>query len=297
MVSRMDLIDIVPRLAGLFYVFAGYASLRAIIMDAFLDRALSALGSAAEDPTEAARRRVLGTFSVGVGAGGAALALMSFWALPLFVSGAVLQALWLAWIRGFFITPEEDDEQSRRQVANAAVIYAVATVGVIWLWWAGRLGPWDDMVAIAGTVVAAACLGGWFLYQLRWKPLPPALLGAAADDGLDMPQTEPARLLIDPALGYWPLVDADNGRRVSHWVWLPQELAARIEEWDDIFQLSFDPEDALARSVFPSPEAEAGYHAEAEAIAVELRAIYGTGNVVFGPGWADDGEWAAPAPA
>jgi len=291
----MDLIDPLFRAVGLFYVFAGYTSLRAILMDAFLDRAISALGAGREDPLEGTRRRLLGALGVSVGAGGAALALMSSWALPLFLLNTAAQALWLAGARRRFIAPQEDEESGRRQVANAALLYAVATAAVAWLWWTGRLGPWGDLAAIGGIILATAGLSFWFVVKLSWNPRPTT--GDVDDAGEPYAdETEPRRVLIDPAFGYWPLVDADNNRRFSHWRWLPAELAGQIEEWDDVFQLSFDGEDPLAPNVFPSPEAEEGYRTEADAIAVALRAVYGPGNVGFGPGWTDD-DLPSPSPA
>lgn len=41
----MDAIDVVFRLAGAFYVFAGWLGQRAILMDSVLDKALAALSA------------------------------------------------------------------------------------------------------------------------------------------------------------------------------------------------------------------------------------------------------------
>src|SRR5690606_18803139 len=46
----MDAIDIAFRLAGGFYLFAGWFGLRAILMDSVLDKALAALSAGKEDP-------------------------------------------------------------------------------------------------------------------------------------------------------------------------------------------------------------------------------------------------------
>lgn len=291
--TPMDPIDILFRAVGLFYVLAGWLGLRAVVMDAMLDKAIAAIGSSAEDPKEVSKRRVLACFSTMIGASGAALALLSFWALPLFLANIVLQAVWVAWARRFLVdTDEGDDARGRRQVINAAIVYAVATAGVVWLWREGHLGPWDDPVAVLGVLAVAAGLAIWFRRSLAWTPRPPLATEPDAYDAAD-DAGPPARVLIDPAFGYLPLVDADTRKRFNHWHWLPDTLAGRIEAWDDVFQLSFDPDDVTAANRFESSEQERAFEAEAMAIAAELGALYGPDNVAFGPGW--DGDDPSPA--
>lgn len=294
----MDPIDILFRAVGLFYLLAGWLGLRAIAMDAVLDKAIAAIAAKGEDPKEASKRRVLAGLSVMVGASGAALALLSFWALPLFLASTLFQALWISGGRRLFIDAgDEDGERGRRQVTNAAILYAAATAGVAWLWWGGRLGPWHDPVPALGIVAVAAGLYLWLMHSLSWTPRSPFALDPDADDTGDDEAAAPVRVLIDPAFGYLPLVDADTRARFSHWRWLPDTLADRIEAWDDVFQLSFDPDDVTAANLFRSAEEEAAYHAEAEAIAVELGTVYGPANVAFGPGWYGDDEQEEKQPA
>lgn len=285
----MDPIDILFRAVGLFYVLAGWLGLRAIAMDAMLDRAIAAIGSHAEDPKEASKRHLLASLSVMVGASGAALALFSFWALPLFLANTLFQALWISGGRRLF-TDAGDGEGGRRQVANAAILYAAVTAGVAWLWWGGRLGPWHDPVPVLGIIGVAAGLYLWLMRSLSWTPHSPFAFDPDKDRRGADEAAAPVRVLIDPAFGYLPLVDADTRKRFNHWHRLPDTLADRIETWDDVFQLSFDPDDVTAANRFRSAEEEAAYHAEAEAIAVELGAVYGPGNVAFGPGWHGGNE-------
>ena len=279
----MDLIDPFFRAVGAFYLAGSYFLLRTILMDSVLDKALSALSASAEDGKEKGRRLIVGFFSVLYGAGGMALMLMSSWALPLFAASLAAQVVWLFWGRRFFIPAEEDDEASVRQIRNASILYLAATLGVVWLWRDGRLGPWDDPLAAALTATVLVGLGGWFLYHLSWKPVSP---GVFADEGASEPQPAPQRIIIDPARWLWPLVDADIDMRFSHLTALDGDLGHRIEEWDDVFQNAFDPEDQTMAPEFASAEALAAYLAEGEAIAGELAAIFGTDNVGFGQGFA-----------
>lgn len=280
----MDPLDLVFRAGGLFYVFAGYVLLRAILMDAFLDKALSALTLDKMDARESGRRKVLGAMAVCVGASGAALALLSFWALPLFAFTLAAQVLWIGWARALFVTPEDDEPQSRRGNVNAAILYAVATVGVAALWQAGRLGPWDDPVVAAAIAATAAGLAFWFVYRMSWKP---GFATAGPDMGWGEPPEDIERIVIDPARWCWPLVNADTEGRFNHLSVLDEELGSRVEHWDDIFQNAFDPEDEMGAAAFASAGELAGYLAEGEAIAKELGAIYGVDNVVFGARWDD----------
>ena len=292
----MDPIDLLFRAVGAFYVLAGWLGLRAIAMDALLDKAIAAIGSTAEDPKEAARRRILACFTVAIGASGAALALLSIWALPLFLANTAFQAAWIAGGRMKFIDAADDDAASRRQLTNAAILYALATAGVVWLWWQGGLHPWNDPAAIIGIIVACTGLTIWYVRALSWNTRSPFAPGSD-EDAYEDDETRPDRVLVDPAFGYLPLVDADTNLRFSHWQWLPEDLAARVEAWDDVFQLSFDPEDVMALNRFATPEQEAAYVTEAEAILTELGAIFGADNVAYGPGWYGADDDTVPSPA
>lgn len=280
----MDLTDPFFRAVGAFYLAGSWFALRAVLMDSVLDKALAALSAGKEDPKEKARRLIVGGFTVLFGAGGMALMLMSFWAMPLFLASLAAQVVWLFRARRFFIPEEEDDAASVNQLRNSSILYAAATFAVVWLWRDGRLGPWDDPLAAILTMAALLGLGGWFLYHLSWKPGSP---DPFADDADDEPDPAPTRIVIDPVRGYWPLIDSDIDMRFNHLKVLDEELAHRIEEWDDVFQNAFDPEDEAAGPDFASPEARATYLAEGEAIAGELAALFGEDNVSFGPGWSE----------
>ena len=279
----MDAIDIAFRLAGGFYLFAGWFGLRAILMDSVLDKALAALSAGKEDPAETRRRWILGASTVLIGASGAALLTMSRWALPLFLACAASQAVWIGGARRLLIAPEDDDETGRRQVVNAAILYGAVTLGVVWLWSAGRLLPWGEPFGLAGTALTAAGLGLWFVYHMAWKAPSPGFFDLAAADEEEEPM--PERIVIAPTQGFYPFIDADTGQRVSHLRWYDEELAFRIEEWDDLFQEAFTVEDVPQGPAFASPEAEAAWRAEGLAIAEALKEILGPENVRLAENW------------
>lgn len=293
----MDPIDIFFRFVGLFYLVAAWFALRAMLMDSLLDKALAAITLSKEDPKERLRRQIIGAATVVMGTGGAALLLMSALALPLFAASLAAQGVWIAGARRLVIPAEDDDAQSVRQLVRSTLLYAAATLGVVWLWRAGRLGPWDDLLVAAAVAAAAAGLGGYFVYHLAWKP---ASRGGFADpswsehDDADADEPAPQRIVIEPAQGLWPLIDADTGIRFNHLTWLGEDLGWRVEDWDDVLQRAFYTDDApVDEPAFASQEEEAAYLAEAEAIAAALRQAYGDGNVSFGPGWSARGGPAA----
>lgn len=282
----MDPIDLLFRGVGLFYLAASYFALRAILMDSVLDKAIAAISLSGEDPKERLRRQIVGTATVAFGAGGAALLLLSTLALPLFLANLAAQGIWLAGARRIVIPAEDDDAQSVRQLVMSTLLYAAATLGVVWLWRAGRLGPWDDPLAAALVAAAAAGLGLYFVYHMAWKPASPGSPDWLGTGDENEPGTPPRRIVIDPARWCWPLIDAETQERFNHMSWLDDELAWRVEHWDDVFQNAFDVEDDLAALVFASQEEEAGYRAEAAAIAEALKAVYGSENVSFGHRWS-----------
>lgn len=170
----------------------------------------------------------------------------------------------------------------RSQVRNAAILYGAVALGVVWLWSAGRLLPWGEPFGVAGTALTALGLGVWFVYHMAWRAASPAAFDPA-DDGQDMPA--PARVVISPRQGFYPLVDSDTGQRFSHMYWYDGTLGWRIEDWDDVFQEAFTLEDVPQGPDFASPEAEAAWRAEGLAIAEALKEILGPENVGFAGGW------------
>ena len=279
----MDAIDTVFRFVGGFYLFAGWLGLRAILLDSVLDKALTAISAGKADPKEHGRRWVLGASTVAIGASGAALMTMSAWALPLFVGSVAAQTVWIGGARRFFIAAGEDEEASRRQIVNAAILYGLVAIGVVWLWDAGRLQPFDEPVGVVATTLAAAGLGLWFVYHMAWDAPSPGFNLADEDEKLD--ESPPARVVISPRQGFYPLIDADTGQRFNHRYWYDVEFGWRIEDWDVQFQEAYPSEDAPQVPHFAMPEDEAAWRAEGLAIGAALEEILGAGNVRFAEGW------------
>ena len=117
----MDAIDITARLVGAFYVFGGVMTLRAIAMDAVLDKALAAITLGRPDHDGELRRRVLTALSLVTAEAGGALLLLGGLAPWLFLLNLGLQAGWLFWARTRFPPEDEEDARGRRQSARAAV--------------------------------------------------------------------------------------------------------------------------------------------------------------------------------
>lgn len=124
---------------GAFYVFAGAVAIRAGRMNRLLDKAISGISG---KPTPFAER-VRGNYAFLVGvltlASGAALLLLSRWAVAAFLLCAVAQAAYLVWAVRALPPNDADEAKGRRGSFNAFVIYSAATALVVWLDYKGVL--------------------------------------------------------------------------------------------------------------------------------------------------------------
>ena len=279
----MDVIDIVFRLVGVFYAFGGMVAIRTMVLDAALDRALAMITLKPEPARAIARRWLLGAGAVLTGVSGVALAALSQWAVPLFLVGTTLQIVWLFWARHAFPPEDADDARGRRQTTNAALGYAIVLLGVVWLANADRLAPLDQPAPGVAILLALIAFPAYLLHGLHW---PKGGGFGGGDPELDdddwSPDDTPAlrhpsRIRLVPSVYHDPLVDADDGRILDHFDYLPLDLAERIEAWRDAWVAALDPD--THEPVFANPEAEAASHADAGAIVSELEAIYGEGAV------------------
>lgn len=132
--------DWVARGVGLFYLVSGALILR---------EALTARGAgpAAHGidgrPGPAVERVQAVSFHVGAAlclASGLALALLSRWAPPLFLSGCAAQAAYLVWAARFLPSEAPQAARDRRQTIQAFVLYGGVTLFVLWLDGRGALG-------------------------------------------------------------------------------------------------------------------------------------------------------------
>ncbi len=273
----MDLVEIFFRAAGAFYVFAGHVTARTMLMEATADRMIAALANDAEPAGIAGRHVALGAIVVVTAASGTALALMSFWALPLFVAGTAMQTVWLIRASGNPRPRDAEERSGRRRTINAALIYTAVALGVIWLWHDGRLGPAADPLSVGLILATTLYFVVWLRRDLGWRPGPSEMF-----DDPDLPfepALRPEKVRLDPCFGSWPLVDVRRGRRFNHLTWLPEELAFRIEDWDDMFQLAFDGDDPAPLPNFGTAERAVAYVEEGRAIVLALCDHFGADNV------------------
>ncbi len=273
----MDAIDITARLVGAFYVFGGIVALRAVALDSVLDQALASMTRDRPDPEDVLRRRILAATSVVTGVSGLSLVLLSGWAVWLFLLNLGLQAGWLVFAARRFPPADESEAQGRRQVARAALIWAVATAMVLWLNAEGRLAALDIGWREATLAAAALAMGGWIARQLMWNPGPRPAFGEEPD-GMPVVLPRPTRVRLVRRYGYQPLLDADTGHPVDIFEHLPEVLAERLRTWENDFHDAVDPYDPEAGPAFSPAEALA-HDQEGEAIARALRAEFGDSNV------------------
>lgn len=292
----MEILDVLFRLIGVFYCLGGVLGIRVVLMDSILDRALAAITLKPVPTAEKIQRALLAASFVGLGAGGAALAFLSTWALVFFVVSVLCHLTWLAWSNTMDALEEKEPVRRERKalpVSKASLVFWFVVAAAFLMWSVGRLEPLDDARPLFASGVVALLQIGWLAWTGRERRSGASSVWDQSDETPHELEKEPTSIIIDPAFGCWPLINADTGERFNHMTWLEQALAERVEEWDDLFQASFDPDDFFAPNDFGSPEADRLYMTEAEAIRAALEAVYGEGNVRFGEMWTGDHDDAS----
>lgn len=276
----MTISQFVAMAVGAFYLFGGAFVIRALTFDDFLDKAIAAI----ELKPRTIDRSIWAGGAIGVltGASGAALALLSAWALPLFCACLAVQMLFIT--IGTRQANGDSDDSGRIRSRNAAAIYAIATAFVLWLWNGGLLNNWDHPV---GLVVLAVALGlwGWLIGGLRNGPKSTTVRSEDTDPSPNdyLTGEAPERVLLDQRKGGAPLYDAATGVDIDHFELFSDNLAERIERWDATYRRWFNAkldEEEYADTVRAIRE-------DGEAIAARLVALLGDGNVE-GPYYDDD---------
>lgn len=282
----MEAAEVLLRLVGVFYLLASLAMMRAVVMDHLMDQMLAGITLEPIPRKEHVRRWLMSSTTVSVGMGGAALLVLSLWAIPFFIFGSLLQLGYLLWARTAFAPEDDLDRKGRRQTIQAALFYGGATALVLLGAWSGLLRPWLDpwalVIPVAGLVPLVS-MGRHFLW--RAKPLRTDL-----NDGPVPPREippRPARIRLAPMKGFYPLRNADNDDGVIYDDYVPEELGDRIYAWTQAFHANDDWDDPAFWAEFASPEYEARHRAEGAAIVAELELIWGAGNVE-GPVYPDD---------
>ncbi len=172
----MDATDIVLRLLGAFYTFAGYFASRAILTSLIVDRAIAAIGATAAPRGQTARAIWLLCVSNVVLTGGAALLLGLKLASYLFAASVVLQgAYFFIAAPRYFDRTDAPDAKGRSQSTNAFIIYTLATGFILWAHSRGALADVGEvpLLAIVG-VAAALVLHTGYVIRSVWQILRPS---------------------------------------------------------------------------------------------------------------------------
>lgn len=267
---------------GGLYIVAGAFVLRMMKLDVLMDGLLQALEGKPTSANERWKSAILTAGAYLTLAGGAALATLSFLALPLFLANTVVEGGYLVWATRALPPGDADETKGRRQTTNAFVIYAAACAFVVWLSVQGGLRAWPGEVeglAIELLVVGGITIAGWASVYVpnSWFSRSAAASSgdAAADEsGLTSFSKDghvPTNLRLSPDWQCCPLWDGDTDNNVSHYqLNLPDDLAERIETWDDTFQATYHADDP-SESGFDSDDAWHAYRAEGRLIALELK--------------------------
>lgn len=275
-------------LIGAFYIFAGFVVMRTMAMSTLLDQALLALDPKSNSKLELVRSQVLLAGSYLTLASGVALLIMSPFAPYVFLLNTIVQGGYLVWAERAFPPEDAIDRQGRQRTKNAFVIYLAATAFVGWMAYQGYLRAWEGAdVALLDIGIIVLALGlAWAVIYLPkrreksasvFEPIEERPNGDVVRDFREEPP--PKRLRVAPEWGCWPLWNDETGQNVSHFhLKIPEDLMGRIEEWDDLWQATYNDDDP-AKGDFKSEAERTAYVVEGRAIVEELRRVW-SGEVV-----------------
>jgi hypothetical protein len=170
--AHLDVVDILLRVFGAFYVFAGYVAARAALTSHVLDQAVAGVSSEKPPRIEVAQTYWMLASSMLIFVGGVALVLLIDIAAPLYALSAAGMVLYLAYLAPKFFDPADPPTPSgRQQTKNATVLYLLITSIVLWAATAGKLQPWQDVPKplLSGAVAAVAAHAIYVLKGLLWR--------------------------------------------------------------------------------------------------------------------------------
>jgi hypothetical protein len=244
----MDLTDILLRLVGAFYAFAGVVASRVALTSHFLDRAISAIGGKPTPRAETLQFYWLLGSALLVLASGAALMLRIDIAAWVFLASALGQAAYILVLapRSFDLH-DPPDARGRRQTVNAFVVYSAATALVLWALATGRLLPWRDLPWPLAAGTAAAVIG-WVAYVghlLNGKPPASPLAGFTdmgdGDPSPDRTQARHIKVMADyDCHPLWALDDGLYGDIPPADMGLSAALARDLDAWAEAYTSALD---------------------------------------------------------
>lgn len=272
----MEAFDILARLIGLFYLLAAALATRSILMDHLLDEALSGLTLKPVDPAEIRQRNRVAAMTLSIAAAGAALAMLNIWALPLLGLGLLVQAAYYRAVPAMAEVPGA--AAARRRGRNASLAFLVVTAFAAWLAAAGRMSGWDDWAALVAIGAATLGIGGYLLWNLRWRaPRRPAWESGTEAVGDDAAPV--TRVVVQARFGGGVLWNADTSEGLDPFDYLPVDLAARLESWGLAYEAAVEWNETAGAPAFTDPEHEARHRQQGEALVREVEAVFGAGNV------------------
>ena len=251
MAESIELTDIVLRIIGAFYAFAGFLATRAGITSHFLDRAIAAISMKKTPPHESAQTAWLIAGAAIVYASGVLLLAGLEAAVFAFALSALAQAAYISYIAPrYFDVEDPPDARGRRQTTNAFVVYAAATAFVVWAAWRGRLTPFADASQTELIAVACALLLyiGYLLRALLRTPRAPSTSAFAAfsTDGPALPAHESQRIKVMADYGcdpLWALDEERYGCFSPDLIEISEGLRADLKAWAQAYDRSIDTAD------------------------------------------------------
>lgn len=244
--------QVVLRLVGAFYAFAGFLVARATLTSRFLDRAIAAIAAQKPNMAETVRAIWLLTQSFVILAGGAALILLLYASVWLFAAAAVGQAAYLFHIAPRYLDAEDPpNPQGRRQSQNAFVIYLAATCLVVWAALTERLVglndvPWQLLVLFSTVVVGYSAATTW-RFARPFKPARGAFSASAGDTDVEQPHPSTSRrvkVMADhDAHPLWAMDDGLYGDFAPEEIGLSNELSIDLMQWAEEFSNSLNRDD------------------------------------------------------
>ena len=162
-------------LVGGFYMFAGFALARHMMLDRMLSRAIEMISLEKQSRVETLQQVWMIVSAILIFAGGAALVLLSMLAVWLFAAALVQQVLYLTWAAPrYFDLEDEPDPAGRRQSTNATILYGAATLAVVAAASSGMLlsvlGEGGASAITAAALTSA--FASWMIVRLRMPKQP-----------------------------------------------------------------------------------------------------------------------------
>jgi len=271
--EAVQLTDIVVRVVGAFYAFAGFVATRAGLTSHFLDRAIAAIAAKKPSRSETARTIWLIGSAALVLVGGVLLLAglrIAAWA---FVASSIGQAAYIYFIAPrYFDRDDPPDPRGRQQTTNAFVIFTAATAFVLWAAARDRLTPLDEATAVelAAVGAALALYAAFVIRTLWWTPRDKGWSAEPSAPGRLLHETSRVKLMADYGCDpLWALDEDLYGSFPPEDLGLSAELATAINAWAADFETSLDPDDP-ARSRWDEAQHRA-HEAEGRQLAARLK--------------------------